>query len=130
MAESIEVSEVFPVSPDELYRAWLNSELHSAFTGGTAVFDPTVGGRFTAWDGYIEGTTEQLEPPRRILQSWRTTDFPADSPDSLLEILIEPAEGGSKLTLLHSNIPQGQGKSYEQGWYDHYFLPMKKYFQG
>jgi activator of HSP90 ATPase len=130
MTESIEVSEVFPVAQRELYLAWLDGKKHTAFTGGEAVIDATVGGRFTAWDGYIEGRIEQLEPPERVLQSWRTTDFPSGSPDSVLEIRIEAVEGGSKLTLLHTNIPQGQGQSYRQGWIDHYFVPMREYFAG
>ena len=31
-------------------------------------------------------------------------------------------------TLLHSNIPEGQGQSYEQGWIDYCFVPMKEFF--
>jgi activator of HSP90 ATPase len=129
MADSIEMSEVFWVGQKELYLAWLDSEKHSAFTGSAAVIDPTVGGHFSAWDGYIEGKIEELEPYQRILQSWRTTDFPTGSPDSVLEVLFETnVDGGSKLTLRHSNIPAGQGRDYEQGWIDYYFVPMKEYF--
>ncbi|UCG00108.1 MAG: hypothetical protein JSV89_11340 [Spirochaetaceae bacterium] len=59
MTESFELSEVFPVGRKELYLAWLDSKKHGEFTGAEAVIDPAVGGRFTAWDGYIEGTTEE-----------------------------------------------------------------------
>jgi len=102
--------------------------LDGAFTGGGAVIDPAVGGKFTAWDGYIEGKTKELQPYKRIVQSWRTTNFPASSPDSELEVFFETVEGGTKITLRHSNIPTGQGQDYKQGWKDHYFTPMKEYF--
>ena len=128
MSESIQVSTILPVPAHRLYEAWLNSAEHSAFTDGEATVDPTVGGRFTAWDGYIEGTTETLEPYQRIVQSWRTTDFPSGSPDSRLEVTLEETEGGTTLTLLHSEIPDGQGEDYRQGWVDFYFEPMKRYF--
>jgi activator of HSP90 ATPase len=89
---------------------------------------PQVGTRFSMWDGYIEGENIELESDHRILQAWRTTEFPADSPDSKLEILFEEFEGDTKITLIHRNLPDGQGKQYEEGWQENYFEPMKEYF--
>ncbi len=63
------------------------------------------------------------------MQAWRTTEFPEGSPDSRLEMLLEEAKGGTKITLVHTNIPDGQGKDYEQGWIAFYFKPMKQYFK-
>jgi hypothetical protein len=85
-------------------------------------------GRFTAWDGYIEGRTLEEVPPAKIVQAWRTSDFPEDAPDSILTIYFEAAPGGTKVTIQHTNIPDGQGASYESGWTEHYFEPMTRYF--
>lgn len=126
--ESIEVSGVVPVSPSDLFEAWLNGEAHADMTGAEASSDPRVGGRFTAWGGYIEGTTLELEPPRRIVQAWRTSAFPADAPDSRLEMRFEAAEGGTRLTFVHTHIPDGQGADYQQGWVDHYLTPMSRFY--
>ena len=70
----------------EIYTAWLNSEGHTKMTGGEAVVSDKVGDTFTAWDGYIEGTNIELEPYRRILQSWRTLEFKENESDSQIEI--------------------------------------------
>ncbi|HVP20600.1 MAG TPA: SRPBCC domain-containing protein [Anaerolineaceae bacterium] len=128
MPETLKLSTVIPAEPEKVYLAWLDSGMHSAFTGSLAEIDNRQGGRFTAWDGYIEGTTLELQPSRRILQSWRTTEFPEASPDSLLEVLFEPEDKGTCLTLIHTNIPDGQGENYRQGWEDFYFAPMLEYF--
>ena len=72
----------------------------------------------------------ELDPPRRIVQSWRTTEFPEGSPDSRLEVLLEPDGAGTRLTLVHTEIPDGQGARYEEGWKENYFTPMKAYFSG
>src|ERR1039457_4495251 len=96
--------------PETVYTAWLNGKQHGAFTGGKATVDARVGGALTAWDGYITGTTVELEPSHRIVQRWRTTEFPAGSPDSLLEITLRPVATGTELTLVHTEIPDGQGK--------------------
>lgn len=97
-------------------------------TGSPAKVDGRDGGAFTAWDGYIWGTFLELTPNKRILQSWRTSEFPEDAEDSQVEILLEEQNGKTKLTLVHTNIPAGQSESYRQGWEDFYFKPMREYF--
>ena len=130
MPDSFEVSTLLPANPERVYTAWLSSQEHAAFIGASAETTPQVGARLSMWDGYIEGTNLQLEPYHRIVQSWRTTEFPPDSPDSRLEIVLEETEGGTRMTLNHSNIPDGQGREYEEGWVENYFEPMKRYFSG
>ncbi len=121
------VSDVLPAAPQAVYEAWLSSEEHAAMTGGEAQIDPAIGGEFTAWDGYIRGRTLELEPNRRIVQSWRTTDFDAADLDSEIEVVLEPCPEGTRITLNHRRIPAGQS-GYEQGWRDNYFDPMRDYF--
>ena len=129
MTDAIEVEATIGASPEAIYDAWVDGEGHAKMTGAGADSDPVVGGEFTAWDGYITGTHEALERPRRIVQRWRTSQFPDDAPDSRLEIRLEPVEGGTRVKILHSEIPTGQGPSYDQGWVDHYFEPMRAHFE-
>ncbi|HVY44397.1 MAG TPA: SRPBCC domain-containing protein [Minicystis sp.] len=126
--ETITVTAVLPASPGEVYDAWLDSATHSKMTGGAASIDPRVGGRHAAWDGYIQGTNLELMPGLRIVQSWRSSDFPADADDSRIVVLLAPDAGGTRVTIHHSEIPAGQGQNYEAGWQDHYFRPMAEYF--
>jgi activator of HSP90 ATPase len=128
MDENLDLSTTLPASPQQVYSAWLSSQGHSLMTGSPAQVDPRPEGAFSAWDGYIWGTTLELDPPGRILQAWRTTEFPEDAPDSLVELTFAPAAGGTLLTLRHTRIPAGQGESYAQGWQDYYFIPMQAYF--
>ena len=114
---------------ETIYKAWLSSEGHSAITGSPAKVDGTVNGDFTAWDGYIWGMFLELEPNHRILQAWRTSEFPSEAEDSIVEILLEDEKGKTKLTLNHSNMPEGQADSYKTGWEDFYFKPMREYYK-
>jgi activator of HSP90 ATPase len=70
-----------------------------------------------------------LQPYGRIVQTWRSKDFPAGAIESRLEILFEKANGGTRITIIHTRIPTGQAKIYEKGWKNHYFKSMKKYFK-
>jgi uncharacterized protein YndB with AHSA1/START domain len=126
MAENIKVSDIMPAPPERLYAAWLDPHEHTKMTGGQATDEGD--GRFTAWDGYITGHTVSAVPHSKIVQAWRTTEFPTSAPDSVLTILFEAADGGTKVTFVHDNIPDEQSDAYEQGWHEHYFTPMKAYF--
>jgi uncharacterized protein YndB with AHSA1/START domain len=128
MTEQLRLTVILPASARQVYEAWLDSASHTQFTGGVAEIDPTAGGTFTAWDGYISGQNVELEPCSRILQSWRTTDFPENTPDSLLEILLEEKGQETQLVLIHTQIPEGQADQYAEGWENYYFLPMKEFF--
>jgi uncharacterized protein YndB with AHSA1/START domain len=128
MSESFQVSTILTAGSERIYKAWLDSSEHSQFTGGAAEISPVVGGIFTAWDGYIKGVTLELTPYSRILQSWRADDFPPESEDSQLEVILEEVPGGTRLTLAHSNLPDGQAEEFKQGWLDFYFTPMNAYF--
>jgi activator of HSP90 ATPase len=124
------VSDVIPANPQEIYDAWLSSAGHADLTGGQAAQASTeVGDCFTAWAGYINGKNVVLEPGRRIVQSWRTTAFAGSDADSQIELLLEQVAGGTKVTLRHSNVPDGH-TTYREGWQTHYFEPMKAHFKG
>ncbi len=128
MSVSFEVSTLLSASPSEIYNAWLSSEGHTAMTGSPAMASSRVGETFEAWDGYITGENLVLEPGRRIVQSWRTTEFTSVEQDSLLEILLVPSFEQTRLVLHHSKLPE-HGTQYEQGWEDAYFAPMRSYFE-
>lgn len=128
--DSLRVSTVLHARPKEVYAAWMSGKKHGEMTGGAAKISERVGGRFAAWDGYIEGKTLELAPGKRIVQSWRTSEFSSDDPDSRLEVTFAEAKGGTRITLKHTNIPPGQGAGYKKGWIEFYFTPMKKYFAG
>ncbi len=128
MTYAYELQCVLPASPGEVYDAWLSSEAHSEMTGGEAEMSDQVGAKFSAWDGYISGVNVELVPAKRIVQTWRTTQFGASDPDSTIEVTLAPDPAGCHLTLRHSGVPDGQ-TSYELGgWQNHYFEPMQVYF--
>ena len=128
MKNEFTVSETLGTSAETIYTAWLSTQGHTLMTGSPAKVDRRVKGEFTAWDGYIWGTFLELEANKRILQAWRTGEFPEEADDSQVEVLLEEANGKTKVTLIHTNIPEGQAESYKQGWEDFYFKPMREYF--
>ncbi len=126
--DKLKVSVTLPVPAKDLFKAWLDSKKHSAMTGGKAVIEPKSNGKHSAWDGYIWGKNIEITPNKKIIQTWRTSEFADNDLDSLLEISFAEKKGKTTVTLSHTNIPEGQGANYKKGWKDFYFTPMKQYF--
>ncbi|MFN8381444.1 MAG: SRPBCC domain-containing protein [Anaerolineales bacterium] len=121
------LTAIFDTSAKKIYKAWITTQGHSQMTGSPAKVDGRADGEFTAWDGYIWGTFLKLEENKRIIQAWRTSEFPEEAEDSRVEILLEETNSKTKLTLIHTNIPEGQADSYKTGWEDFYFKPMREW---
>lgn len=121
------LTTIFETLPQAIYEAWLSSEAHGDMIGGEANISAEPGSHFSAWDGYIEGEILEMEPNKRIYQSWRTTEFTDDEEDSFVEVLLSETDGNTELTLIHTNLP-AHGEQYRMGWEQHYFQPMKEYF--
>jgi uncharacterized protein YndB with AHSA1/START domain len=117
-----------PASAQDIYEAWLDSLAHTEMTGSEAVMSDEVGAEVAAWDGYISGRNLELVPGERIVQSWRTTEFDEEHEDSIITVTLEEVEDGTLLTLVHSQVPDGQTSYQEGGWEKHYFEPMIAYF--
>jgi len=120
---------VIPAEPEQIYEAIIDGEKHSQFTGSKATSDPKVGGKFTAWDGYIFGKHLELEKGKKIVQEWSTTEWPKGYPPSIFELKFKKVQGGTEIEMIHSKVPEEQASDYDQGWIDYYWAPLKKYFK-
>ncbi len=115
-------------SPEQVYEAYMDAKKHAAFTGSGATIDPKVGGKFSTWDGYIFGKNLELDPGRKIVQEWKTTEWPEGYPPSRVEFVLTKVSGGTEISMIHSCVPEEQADDYAQGWSDFYWTPLKAYF--
>ena len=116
-------------SPDDVYDALMDSKKHARFTGSPARISSKVGGDFSAWDGYISGKNLELVPGKRIVQEWKTTEWPEGYPPSRLEITLAKKRGGTELKMVHSRVPAEQSDDYTDGWMSSYWDPLCAFFR-
>lgn len=116
---------VFKASPKEVYDALMDSKKHSAFTGDTAKIGKKVGERFTAYSGYAEGKNVELMHGRKIVQSWRASDW-EEGYYSQVTFLFEKTKEGTKMTFIQEGVPEEFYEDIKQGWIDYYWKPMKE----
>jgi activator of HSP90 ATPase len=111
-------------SPHDIYEALMDSKKHSKFTGDKAVISKKVGGKFSSFDGYAEGTNLELVPDEKIVQTWRASDWP-EGHYSKVTYSLKENDGGTRLTFTQTDVPEDQYEDVGQGWRDYYWTPLK-----
>jgi uncharacterized protein YndB with AHSA1/START domain len=84
-------------------------------------FEPRVGKRCTfrgeptsEWRGWMDCEVLALEPPSRMVWSWRSTE---DGPLTQVTFDLRTVAGGTELTLVHSGETDPAWRSrYASGW--------------
>jgi activator of HSP90 ATPase len=123
--KTIRQSITFKASLHEVYEALMDSRKHARFTGAQARISRKAGGKFTAYDGYIEGVNLNLVPDKKIVQSWRGSDWPEDH-YSMATFSLKKFKNGTHLTFTQSGVPDQYYHDISQGWRDYYWKPMKE----
>lgn len=111
---------IFKATPEEIYEWIVNPVKHSKFTGAKATNSVKVGGKFTAWDGYIDGVNKKLVPGKEIVQSWHAADW-KDGVYSKVSFKLKKHKSGTQLEFTQTGVPNDHYEDIKQGWYDSYW---------
>jgi uncharacterized protein YndB with AHSA1/START domain len=61
------------------------------------------------------GIYQEVVPDKKLVFTWEWPGAPER--ESLVTFLLEPSDGGTKLTVIHEHLPdEGARKSHEAGW--------------
>lgn len=115
----------FDAPAHEVFEMLMDSKKHSEFTGDKAVISRKVGGRFKAYGDYISGKNLEIVKDKRIVQSWRASDWPKGHYSKVI-FELEETKGKTKLRFTQEDVPEGQYDEIRQGWIDFYWEPMKE----
>jgi uncharacterized protein (TIGR03086 family) len=118
-----------PVSPDEAFALITQPERLRRWQTVSAVVDLRAGGeyRWTVTPGHVAaGTFREVEPGRRIVFGWGWEGNDDLKPDaSTVTVTVEPAAGGSVVTLVHEGLTEEQAARHAEGW-QHYLERLEK----
>jgi activator of HSP90 ATPase len=117
---------LFKASPEALYDLLMSSKKHAGFTKHKAKMSSSIGGSFSAYNGYITGKNMTLEPGKKIVQSWRGSDWPKGHYSRVTFKFMKVASG-TKLIFSQSDVPIEQYQAVKDGWKESYWDKLKKY---
>ncbi len=123
--KTIHQSATFKANPHEVYEMLMDSRKHAQFTGAKASISRRIGGKISAYDGYIEGTNLSLVPNKKIVQLWRGNDWPTTH-YSKATFSLKKVKTGTRLSFTQSMVPARSYTSISQGWREYYWVPMKR----
>lgn len=117
-------------SPERVFRAWTTPEelvkwwrIPGAYDTTEAEVDLRVGGRYrlagtSARLGQFEvhGEYRAIEPGRRLVYTW-SPDWDEDARGSVVELVFEAREGGTRLSVEHTGFTTAASRDdHRSGW--------------
>jgi uncharacterized protein YndB with AHSA1/START domain len=102
--KTVKQTATFKASPHEVYEALMDSKKHANFTGDKATISRKIGGKFSTFDGYSEGTNLELIPDSKIMQTWRASDWP-EGHYSKVTFSLKEIPTGTRLTFIRPKSP-------------------------
>ncbi len=98
--------------------------------GGPAKMDGKVGTKFSLWGGSIWGKNTKVVPGKKLVQDWYSdSEEKKWEEPSIVTLELTMEKEGTKLELIHENIPDEDAKNIDEGWKDYYLGPLKEYVE-
>jgi activator of HSP90 ATPase len=130
MRSIIKDSVVLDAPAEVLYATYLDPKEHAKITGAPVKVSAKPGSVFSAWGGSLSGKTLAVIPSRLIVQSWRSSNFGADDPDSTLILTFTPeGKGKGRIDLVQLDVPEVDYKGVSEGWEAFYWAPWRELVQ-
>jgi activator of HSP90 ATPase len=124
MGKDIRQTVTFDAKPAVIYRALVDSKLHSAFTKAPAAIEPVVGGSVSCHGGYISGFNVELVKNVRVVQAWRGKNWPTGAWSIATFALAPVGANKTKLTFTQFGVPDEFVKPIDDGWRARYWKPL------
>ena len=123
--KAIKQAIIFKTEPHEVYEAFMDEKKHSEFTGSKAKISRKTNGKFSIYDGAIEGENLEIVQDKKIVQKWRYEDWP-ENHYSTITLILKKDKKGTKMEFTQVGIPEDKYEAIKQGWIDYYWNPMKE----
>ncbi|KAF7117741.1 hypothetical protein CNMCM5793_006921 [Aspergillus hiratsukae] len=128
---TVTATDEFRTTAEEMYTTFTDPQRIAAFTrGAPRQFDGAqVGGKFSIFDGNVNGEFVKLDKPKQIVQKWRLAQWP-EGHFSTLEINFDQndVDGVTQMRVSWTGVPVGQEDVTKQNWDAYYVRSIKQTF--
>jgi len=123
----IEQEILINTTPHEIYEAFMDSKIHSKFTESKAKISREIGGKVSVFEGSLNGKNVELNPDKKIVQTWRSEgeNWPKGY-YSTITLILEPVDTGTMIKFTQVDVPEGAYESVKEGWDTYYWEPLKE----
>lgn len=115
-------------TPKAVYEILLGSEKFTEMSGGReAKISSDVGGEVSLFGGAIVARNVELIPGKRVVQAWRSSDWP-EGVYSIVRFELSADGAATKLSFDQSGHPDEAESHLNEGWKQMYWTPMNALF--
>ncbi|AMO98962.1 hypothetical protein CAter282_1060 [Collimonas arenae] len=118
---------VLKASAEALFDMYVDPVMHQAITGQPVMVAAEAGAEFEAFDGALSGVMLQVVKPRLIVQTWRSSAFAEEDPDSILILSFHTQGEQGRIDLVHLDVPDQDYENVKIGWREKYFEPWREF---
>ena len=127
MAYDFKLEFTLSGKPKRVMELLTDPALIRKWSGGDAVLEPKVGGRFEMFDGWAYGEVLKITD-NELAYTWITTDWPEETTPTEVHYLLKDDEAGTRVFLKHTGFSdEAEMKSHKSGWTDFFFDPMEDF---
>jgi activator of HSP90 ATPase len=116
----------FKASPERIYKALLDEQQFSAFSGETARIQREAGGAFKLFGGRVVGRNVELIPNQRLVQAWRSERWPSGT-YSIVRFELSVQGSGTRVIFDQTGFPPENREAQNTGWPKFYWHRLRKY---
>lgn len=121
----------FRTTAAEMYQTFTDVYRLTAFTRAPPrVFEGAkVGGKFSLFGGNVSGEYLELDPPKKLVQSWRLNEWPAGHYSRLqIEFDQNDVDHVTVMRVTWEGVPIGQEEVTKRNWSEYYVRSIKQTF--
>jgi activator of HSP90 ATPase len=111
-----------------IYEVLVRGELFAKMSGAPAQIDAAPQGEISLFGGYISGRNLELIPNKKLVQTWRSKDWPEEI-ESTVSFALAEDQGTTTLSFEHKGFPEDMAEHLEKGWHEKYWNPIRKFVE-
>ena len=123
--KTIRQTVTFRTDPHDVYEMLMDSRKHAKFSGAGAKISRMIGGKVSTYVGYATGVNIELLPDKKIIQSWRGSDW-RNGHFSRATFSLKKVRTGTRLEFIQTGVPDEEYENIKLGWRNFYWNPMKE----
>jgi uncharacterized protein YndB with AHSA1/START domain len=130
LVDGVRIVRTIPGAPADVFAAWVDRERLRAWWGPPGIVVTALDGELRIGGSYrivmeqpdrerrtLVWTFREIDPPARLVYTWRWADGPEAGPESLVTVRFRPAGERTEVEIVHTGIPDPAVRdSHGSGW--------------
>lgn len=113
----------------EVWQALIDPKHIKKWSGDSVKMNDKVGTKFSLWGGSVWGKNIEVIPKKKLVQEWYSKENKKWEKPSIATFSLHKEDKGTRVDLLHIDVPDEYASDIANGWKEYYLSPLKSYVE-